>query len=52
MLNDDALFRRNDVLTDVFAERRRQIEAWGGSKGDCAQPSTPDTRRLGVLMES
>jgi NTP pyrophosphatase (non-canonical NTP hydrolase) len=41
----------SDVLHDVFAERRRQIDAWGGSKGDCAQPTTPDTRRLGVLME-
>jgi NTP pyrophosphatase (non-canonical NTP hydrolase) len=41
----------NDVLTDVFAERRRQTQAWGGSKGDCAQPTTPDTRRLGILVE-
>jgi NTP pyrophosphatase (non-canonical NTP hydrolase) len=39
------------VLQDVLAERRRQITSWGMTKGDCAQPDTPDTRRLGVLME-
>jgi hypothetical protein len=41
----------NDALQDVIAERRRQITNWGGSKGDCALPTTPDTRRLGVLVE-
>jgi NTP pyrophosphatase (non-canonical NTP hydrolase) len=39
------------VLQDVLAERQRQIASWGATKGDCAQPSTPDTRRLGILME-
>jgi NTP pyrophosphatase (non-canonical NTP hydrolase) len=39
------------VLQDVLAERQRQIASWGMTKGDCAQPSTPDTRRLGILME-
>jgi NTP pyrophosphatase (non-canonical NTP hydrolase) len=39
------------VLQDVLAERQRQIESWGMTKGDCAQPSTPDTRRLGILTE-
>jgi NTP pyrophosphatase (non-canonical NTP hydrolase) len=39
------------VLQDVLVERQRQTESWGMTKGDCAQPSTPDTRRLGILME-